>query len=369
MPNATTVRRLLRWPLLIPPAAVAMLAASLVWHPTAWPWVLLVTLFLVGAVMAAVEHAEVVAHRIGEPFGSLLLAVAVTIIEVGLIVALMMNGGDGVEHLARDTVFAALMITVNGIAGLSLLVNAGSHDTAEFRETGTSSALATVLILAVLTMVIPNYTSAPGPTLSNAQLLFVAVSAVLLYAGFVTTLTHTHRDYFLPMDGDGELVDADHDGHADAPSNATALRSLAMLLAALVSVVGLAKVLSPSLDRAVQGAGLPHSFVGVVIAMVVLAPETISAVKASRRDRVQTSMNLAYGSAMASIGLTIPVMAVIGLITGMHLVLGLNELQLALLAGTAVASILTVSHGRVTHHAGTIHLVLLAAFVFLAAKP
>ncbi|HNV10838.1 MAG TPA: ionic transporter y4hA [Propionibacteriaceae bacterium] len=366
---ATITERLSNWTLWVPPVALVTLAVGLLTHPSSVVVMLVLAVVLVASVLAAVEHAETVAHKVGEPFGSLILAVAVTIIEVGLIVTLMLSGGKGVETLARDTVFAAIMITLNGIVGISLLVNAGQTDRAHFRASSSGEALSTIITLALLTMVVPKYTTAPGDTFSAAQLVFVAIASLTLYATYVSALTHTHRDYFLPMDSRGRIIDTDEDGHADPPTTRRAYISLGLLLVALVSVVGLTKVMSKSIERGVGALGLPHAFVGVLIALLVLLPETIAASRASRRDRVQTSMNLAYGSAMASIGLTIPVMAALSLFTDIQLSLGLSQLQLTLLAGTAVTSILTVAMGHATRIAGTVHVVLLAAFVFLAASP
>jgi hypothetical protein len=234
------------------------------------------------------------------------LAVAVTVIEVALIVTLMVTADQDTAGLARDTVFAAVMISVNGIVGLSIVVSALRHNLAVFNPEGTGSALATVMTLATLTLVLPVFTtSQPGPEFSGGQLVFAAIASLAIYALFVFTQTVQHRDFFLPVEDGGTAPDIDHDGHADPPPSHAALVSLGLLVVALVSVVGLAKVESPSIERAVAGLGFPHAFVGVVIALLVLLPESISAVRAAARRRMQISLNLAYGSAMASIGLTI----------------------------------------------------------------
>jgi Ca2+:H+ antiporter len=319
-------------------------------------------------VLAAVHHAEVVAHRVGEPFGSLVLAVAVTVIEVGLIVTLMISGGSGAATLARDTVFAAVMITLNGILGLVLLIGAFRFNIPRFNAEGTGTALATVAALATLTLVLPTFTtSRPGPEFSPAQLAFAAVASLILYSVFVFTQTGRHRDFFLPVTSEGRVVSEEE--HADPPTTRDALVSLALLLVALVAVVGLAKVESPAIEAGVQAIGFPHSFVGVVIALLVLLPETLAASRAARRDRVQTGFNLAIGSAMASIGLTIPTIAVASIWLDGPLVLGLDPSQIVLLAVTFVVAILTVVPGRATRQEGVVHLVLLAAFLFLAVNP
>ncbi|WP_189197703.1 calcium:proton antiporter [Micromonospora fulviviridis] len=363
--------RLTDWTTLLPLIAVLVLAATWGRHLPG-PLIVVVAALLAGAVLAAVHHAEVVAHKVGEPLGSLVLAVAVTVIEVGLIVTLMISGGDKTQALARDTVFAAVMITCNGILGLSLLLGALRRRVAVFNPEGTGGALATVATLATLSMVVPTFTtSRPGPEFSPAQLAFAAVASLALYGLFVMVQTGRHRDYFLPVTQEGSIMpeDADGDGHADPPSTRTALASLALLVVALVAVVGDAKTISPAIESGVEAANLPQAFVGVVIALLVLLPETLAAARAARRDRVQISLNLALGSAMASIGLTIPAIALASIWLEGPLLLGLGGTQLTLLALTAVTGVLTVVPGRATVLQGGVHLVLLAAFVFLAASP
>ncbi|MEU3886644.1 ionic transporter y4hA [Streptomyces sp. NPDC029041] len=356
-----------RWTTLVPLLAVVLLV--LTWGrdlPVAV--VALVTLVLAGAVLAAVHHAEVVAHRVGEPFGSLVLAVAVTIIEVALIVTLMADGGDKSATLARDTVFAAVMITCNGIVGLCLLVASLRHGTAVFNPEGTGAALATVATLATLSLVLPTFTtSKPGPEFSTVQLTFAAVSSLILYGLFVTTQAVRHRDYFLPITRHGEVITSEE--HAEAPTALTARISLALLGLALVGVVGLAKGVSPTIESGVEAAGLHPAVVGVIIALLVLLPETIAALRSARRDRVQTSLNLALGSAMASIGLTIPAVALASLWLSGPLVLGLGATHMVLLALTVVVASLTVVPGRATPLQGGVHLVLFAAYLELAINP
>jgi Ca2+:H+ antiporter len=331
------------------------------------------------AVLAAVHHAEVVAHRVGEPFGSLVLAVAVTVIEVALIVTLMVSGGGDTDSLARDTVFAAVMITTNGIVGISLLVGALRHGMALFNPEGTGAALATVAALSALSLALPTFTtSAPGPEFSSTQLTFAALASLVLYLLFVSTQAGRHRDFFLPValpeaprrPGQPERPERpESEPHAGPTTARAAYLSLVLLLVALVDVVGLAKVESHTIEDAVAAVGFPQSFVGVIIALLVLAPETLAAVRAAHRHRVQISLNLAYGSAMASIGLTIPAIAVATVWLKGPLLLGLGATQLVLLGLTVVVSILTVVPGRATRLQGGVHLVLLAAFVFLAINP
>jgi len=351
-----------RWTTVVP--VLAALLTAVTWGSKPGTIVLVIAAaFLATAVLAAVHHAEVVAHRVGEPFGSLVLAVAVTVIEVALIVTLMVSGGNDVDTLARDTVFAAVMITTNGIVGICLLLGALHRGTASFNAEGTATALATVCTLAVLCLVLPTFTeSAPGPEFSSAQLAFAAVASLTLYGLFVVVQTVRHRDYFLPESAGPE-------DHADPPGDREALTSVALLVLALVAVVGLAKLESSPIEDAVAAIGAPQSAVGVVIALLVLLPETLAAVRNARRNRVQTSFNLALGSAMASIGLTIPAIAVASIWLEGPLVLGLGSTQIVLLVITAILGALTVLPGRATLQEGGVHLVLFAAFVFLAVNP
>lgn len=373
MPCMTIRHPALHWTVVLP--AVALVALVLSWGATLGGAVVTVlAVLLAGAVLAAVHHAEVVAHRLGEPFGSLVLAVAVTIIEVGLILTLMLAGGEGSDTLARDTVFAAVMITCNGIVGIALLAAGLRVGVPKFNAEGSGAALASVCTLAVLTLVLPTFTTTePGPEYSPAQLGFAGVCSLLLWLSFVFTQTVRHRDFFLPVRDDGSVMADDErsadDGQVQLPSPRATVASVGMLVVCLVAVVGLAKVESPAIEVAVTGAGLPPSFVGVIIAVLVLAPETLAATRNALRDRVQTALNLAYGSAMASIGLTVPVLALSTIWMPNELTLGLGPTHLVLLALTAVISVLTVAGGHSTRLSGVLHLVVMAAFVFLSAVP
>ncbi|QIP88190.1 ionic transporter y4hA [Streptomyces sp. Tu 2975] len=358
-----------QWTVWVP--LVALVALVLSWgRDLPLLAVVVVAVCLAGAVLAAVHHAEVIAHRVGEPFGSLVLAVAVTVIEVALIVTLMVDGGDKTASLARDTVFAAVMITCNGIVGLSLLVAALHRRVAVFNAEGAGAALATVATLATLSLVLPTFTtSKPGPEFSTAQLTFAAVASLGLYGLFVAMQTVRHREHFLPVTDDGAVKDDADEEESGVPGRSVAALSLMMLLVALVAVVGDAKAVSPTIESGVDSAGLPHSVVGVVIALLVLMPETLAAVRAARRDQVQRSLNLALGSAMASIGLTIPVIALATIWLEGPLLLGLGATHMVLLALTVVVGALTIVPGRATLLQGGVHLAILAAYVFLAVSP
>ena len=367
----------LQWTVAVPLLGLLLLALS--WPKTEQPLLLgLVAVVLVGAVLAAVHHAEVVAHRVGEPFGSLVLAVSVTVIEVGLIVMLTIGGGEGAATYARDTVFAALMISLNGIVGISLLLGAMRHGVVAFNASGSGAALSTVVALASVCLVLPGFTvSETGLEYTGSQLAFAAVASLVLYAAFVFTQTVQHRDFFLPVRSDSqgrvtgvlEVEDEDGDGHADPPSDRETLLSIALLLVSLVSVVGLAKVLSPTIESTVSSLGLPYAVVGVVIALLVLAPESIAAALNAARDRVQVSLNLAFGSSMASIGLTIPTIAVASIWLEGDLLLGLEPMQIVLLFITVVVATLTVVPGRAKPIQGVVHLALMATFLFFSLVP
>jgi Ca2+:H+ antiporter len=351
------------WSIAVPLAACAMLAATWGGSP-GWFLLSCAVVALIAAVLVAVHHAEVIALRVGEPFGTLVLALAVTVIEASLIVAMMLSGGTAAAALARDTIFAAVMIICNGVVGLSLVTGALRHRELVFRPEGTSPALAVLATLTTLTLVLPAYTTTtPGPTLSPAQLVFAGVVSLVLYAVFVFVQTVRHRDYFLP---EGAELD---DVHAAPPATSVALASLALLVLSLVAVVGLAKVLSPSIEAAVRAAALPHAVIGVAIAIMVLLPETIAAVRAANRNRMQISFNLALGSALATIGLTIPAVAVTSFALGLPLDLGLPPKEVALLALSLLLSSITLASGRATVLPGAVHLVLFAVFIFLAMVP
>ena len=352
------------WALIVPLGAAGLLAASL-GLPVGPALAGACALALIGAVVAAVHHAEVVAHRVGEPFGTLVLAVAITVIEVALIVSMMLAGGPGTATLPRDTIYAAVMIICTGVVGICLLAGGISHHEQTFRLEGTNSALSALVALAGLSLVLPTFTtSSPEGTYTLSQLVFVAASSLALWAIFVFVQTVRHRDYFLPPRNA-----ADEDVHAAPPTLAQAAASFGLLLVALVSVVGLAKQLSPMIEAALSAAGAPRAVLGIAIAMLVLLPETWAAMRAALADRLQTSMNLALGSALASIGLTIPVVVVTATVLDLPLVLGLPPKDLVLLALAFLVGAITLGTGRTNVMQGAVHLVLFAAFLFLSLVP
>ena len=360
---------------------IGMVVARTPWWTLAWPagaWlILLLTYFvgggliaaaagiaLLGTVFAAVYHAEVVAHRVGEPFGTLVLALAVTVIETALIVSVMIAAPAEKTGLARDTVFAAVMIVCNGIVGLCLLMGGVRHHEQGFQVQGASAALAVLTALTSLALILPSYAaSALGPLYSTAQLVFAGIVSLVLYGSFVLIQTVRHRDYFLPIQSD------DEEAHAPPPTGRTAVLSVGLLVVSLVAIVGLAKVLTPAVEFAVARLDVPKAVVGIIIAALVLLPESLAAVRAALGNRLQTSLNLALGSALATIGLTIPAVAVVSIMLQQPLELGLDAKDQVLLAVTLLLGMITLGTGRTTVLQGIVHLVIFAVFLFFAVVP
>lgn len=352
------------WTWLLPALSLGLLVAAIAVGVTPL-LAALCGIALIGAVFAAVHHAEVVAHRAGEPFGTLILALAVTVIEASLILSLMIAGGADAAVIPRDTLYAAVMIICNGVVGLCVLVGGLAHREQTFRVEGSSAGLAALIAMSSLALVLPDFTTTTGVgTYSKGQLIFAAVTSTALWAIFVFVQTLRHRDYFLPVDARGN-----EEAHAERPTNLRAAASFGLLLVCLVAVVGLAKVLSPTIENGIIKAGAPKAVIGIVIAMLVLLPETVAAVRAAQANRLQTSMNLAIGSALASIGLTIPVVALTALIFSLPLYLGLDPKDLVMLAITFLVSAVTLGTGRTHMMQGAVHLVIFAAFLFLAMVP
>jgi Ca2+:H+ antiporter len=353
---------------IFPALAVALFAAvassGYVFAPSAGGWafagLLLVILF--GTVFAAVHHAEVIAERIGEPFGTLLLTLAVTVIEVALIATIML-GENPVPALARDTVFAVVMIVCNGLVGICIFIGGVRYREQDFQVTGSNLYLSVLFVMATITLVMPNYTlTAPGPVYSAAQLGFVSVVTVLLYAVFLYTQTFRHRDYFIS----GVAGEAHGEGQM---SNRMLVLTIALLLVSLLAVVLLAKKFSLVVDVVIAKIGAPPAFAGVLVALLILLPESVAAVSAARKNELQKSINLALGSSLATIGLTIPAVAVAAYTLDKQLVLGLNVQDTVLLLLTFMVSMLTFGTGRTNILFGLVHVVVFAVYVFMVFVP
>jgi Ca2+:H+ antiporter len=320
---------------------------------------------LILSVLSAVHHSEVVAHRVGEPFGTIILAVAITIIEVALIVSLMIAGGESAVTLARDTVFAAVMLILNGIIGACLLIGSYKHHEQYFARAAVNTALVSLVAILVLTLILPNYTtSISGPKYTPIQLMFAAFASLVIYGSFLLIQTVRHREYFLTEDDekDPDAVSVHHD-------NKKVIISLVLLCACLGIVVLLAKSLSPTIESILQKAELPNSLVGVIIATIVLLPEGIAAINAALKNKLQTSLNLALGSALASIGLTIPAVALVSNLFDLNVVLGLDMKSMVLLALSVFTVMLSLSKGKTNILYGSVLLVNLAAYIFITIFP
>lgn len=353
---------------IFPALAIAFVGAStglgIGYTPTvsgfAFAAVLLVILF--GTVFAAVHHAEVIAMKIGEPYGTLLLTLSVIVIEVAVIATIML-GEKSVPTLARDTVFAVVMIVCNGLVGICILAGGLRYREQEFQVTGSNLYLSVLIVLATISLVLPNYTlTTPGPLYSAMQLGFVSVVTILLYAVFLYTQTVLHRDYFIVED----------DGTDDVISkitNRTLAITVVLLIVSLVAVVLLAKSFSVVVDAGAAAIGAPPAFAGIVVALLVLLPESIAAIAAARKNQMQKSINLALGSSLATIGLTIPAVAIAAYFLDKTLVLGLASREVVLLVMTLILSMLTFGTGRTNMLFGVVHILVFAIFLLMVFVP
>jgi Ca2+:H+ antiporter len=316
---------------------------------------------LLGVVFACVHHADVIAHRTGEPYGTLVLTMAVTVIEVALILSIML-AGEGQPTLARETVFSVIMVVCNGVVGLCLILGGLRYGEQGFQVSGISAYLVVLMPLATLTLILPTYTtSMPGPYYTPGQLGFVALATLLLYGVFLYVQTVRHRSYFL-----SDLV---RDEHGAMPGPRQVWESAVLLLVGLVAVVLLAKGVAGSIETAVLAVGAPTEAIGLLVALMVLLPETVAALAAARRNELQKSLNLALGSSLATIGLTIPAVSLLALALKVPLELGIDLHDTVLLVLTFAVSLVTFGGGRTNILPGFVHLVLFAIFVFLIFVP
>lgn len=318
---------------------------------------------LIFSVLAAVHHAEVVAHKVGEPFGTIILAIIITILEVSLIISMMLAGGSYAEKYARDTVFAAIMLILNGILGICIWLGGVKFHEQFFARTSATTYLVSLVAILVITLILPNFTtSASGPYYSDAQLIFVSVACLIIYSTFLMVQTVRHRNYFITQDHD------ESEG-VEPPNLTNTLISLFFLVICLAVVVFMAKALSASIESMVESIGAPQALVGVIIAIVVLLPEGIAAIRAAKNNKIQSSLNLALGSALASIGLTIPSVAVVCLVYDIPLVLGLDKKGIILLTLSVFTVMLSLSRGKTNILYGVVLLVNLAAYIFTVIFP
>jgi len=355
------MRLLIQWTTIIPALGWILLFTGLVQDYAIFQVVASALLIL--SVMSAVHHSEVIAHRVGEPYGTIILAVAITVIEVSIIISLMVSGGDEAVSLARDTVYSATMLILNGIVGLCLFIGGLKHHIQTFSKHSVTIALVSLISILIFTLVFPTFTnSIVGPYYSTPQLVFVSIACLIIYSSFVFAQTTRHRAYFLP-------VSEDKEEHAGTISKKVFMTSLLFLIISLGIVVLLAKTLSPKIESIVISNNLPKRLVGVIIAAIILLPEGVAAIIAAQKNKLQSSLNLALGSALASIGLTIPCVAVVCIINDMKIILGLDIISIILLGLSVFTVMLSLSSGRSNIVYGVVLLVNLMAFVFLIIYP
>lgn len=355
------MRLLIQWTTIIPALAWVLLFSGLIQDSGIFQ--IIASALLILSVMSAVHHSEIIAHRVGEPYGTIILAVAITVIEVSIIISLMVSGGDEAASLARDTVYSATMLILNGIVGLCLFIGGLKHHEQTFSKHSVTIALVSLVSILIFTLVFPTFTkSIEGPYYSTPQLIFVSVACLIIYSFFLFAQTTRHRAYFLST-GD------DEEDYTGTISKKVFITSLLFLIISLAIVVLLAKTLSPRIESIIVGYNLPKQLVGVLIAAIILLPEGVAAIIAAKKNKLQSSLNLALGSALASIGLTIPCVAVVSSIYDMKIILGLDIISIILLGLSAFTVMLSLSSGRSNIVYGVVLLVNLMAFVFLIIYP
>jgi len=317
--------------------------------------------------ICVVRHADCLAIKFGEPYGTLILTLSAIAIEVAMISTAMLHGKNN-PTLGRDAIFAVVMIALNGLVGLCLLMGGLRHREQHYNLQGVNSYLNVIMTLAVLGLVLPTFTtSTSGPTLSGLQGIFVAVTSVGLYAIFVLIQTMRHSQYF--MESTDVVVALTKSTHRHQLQVRSTGFHAAMLLLYLITVVSLSEKFGIPLDNCIEHFGMPQAFGGAIVASLVLAPEGIGAIEATLRNQLQRSVNILLGSVLATIGLTIPAVLTIGLITNRSIVLGVQGGNLPLLLLTLAVSVVTFTSGKTNVLQGCIHLLLFAIFVLLIFAP
>ena len=314
---------------------------------------------VLGSALNVVRHAEHIAVRMGEPFGTLVLTLSIASIEVMSIAAVMLHGESN-PTLVRDSLFAVVMIVLNGMVGLSLLIGGWRFGDQTYNLYGANTYLGVVIPLAVLALVLPNYTiTTGGLTLSGSQELLLGGSAAALYAIFLAVQTGRHRSFF---------EDDARDDHVGERSSRPLLVHALLMFAFILQVVILADELAHPIDQVIETMHAPAAIGGAVLGLLVATPEGISAVKAAAENRMQRSMNIFLGSVLSTIGLTIPAMLLITAMTGHELVLGVEHGNLVLLLLTLGVSVVTFASGRTHVLQGAVHVVLFLFFLLLTFK-
>ncbi|MEO8253128.1 MAG: ionic transporter y4hA [Flavobacterium sp.] len=358
------MKKLLQWTIIIPVLSWILFFSGLIEGSNLFQ--IVASILLILSVMSAVHHSEIIAERVGEPYGTIILAVSITVIEVSIVVSLMLSDGPEAASLARDTVYAATMLILNGIIGMCLLIGGLKHYEQNFSASSVTIGLVSLVSIIVFTLVFPTFTeSVSGSYYSIPQLVFASIACLVIYASFLFAQTTRYRQYFLTI-GDDENEET---AKPIAISNKVFFTSLSFLIISLGIVVLLAKTLSPTIESIIISYSLPKTLVGVVIAAIILLPEAIAAIIAARKNKLQTSINLALGSALASIGLTIPSVAVVCVLLDMPIILGLEIKSIVLLATSVFTVMLSLSNGKSNIVYGVVLLVNLFAFIFLMIYP
>ena len=358
------IKSLFHWTIILPILSAIFYFSGLLVHD-GW-FSAIGAMLLIGSVLSAVHHAEVVAHKVGEPFGTIILAICITILEVSLIISLMIAGGEKAMTYARDTVFAAIMLILNGIIGVCIWIGGVKFKEQFFARTSATTSLVSLVAILTMTLILPNFTTSKvGPYYTTSQLIFVSFASLMIYGTFLMVQTVRHRNYFIVV---SEKEESDTE-IAEPPTVFKTFMSLGLLILCLAVVVFMAKALSPTIEGLVEDFGAPKSLVGVIIAAVVLLPEGIAAIRAAKNNKIQSSLNLALGSALASIGLTIPAVSAVCIFYDIPLVLGLDKKSIILLALSVFTVMLSLSRGKTNILYGMVLLVNLAAYIFYILEP
>jgi Ca2+:H+ antiporter len=332
-----------------------------VWFTLILGWLLLIIL---SSIFAVVRHAESLAEKLGEPLGTLVLTLSVTSIEVMIIIATMLTG-KGSPTLARDAMFGVIMIALNGTVGLTLLIGGLKYKEQDYNLQGATSFLAVILPLAVIGLVLPNYTiSGPDQTFSTIQAAFLIIVSVALYGVFLTIQNGRHRTYFRTARPTAEAKDAKRKWRIVHEVHSVSYHVL-LLLAYMGPLVILTQHLAVPIDFTIRVLGAPVALAGFLIALLVLAPESLGAVRSALANDLQRSVNILLGSVLATIGLTIPAVLTFGLLFHKQIILGLEPIDVTMLSLTLVLSTMTFSSSRTNVLLGAVHLLLFFAYLLL----
>ncbi len=333
-------------------------------------WLAFIFAWLFGTILkaafAVVRHADALAEILGEPFGTLVLTLSVITIEVLMISSVMLNGENN-PAMARDTMFGVVMISMNGMVGLALLLGGWKHREQQYNLQGANSYLSVIIPLAVLAMILPDFTqSTPGASFSEFQAIFLIMMTLGLYAAFLIVQTMRHRQFFVT---ESKADDDDDKSHTSDSPPKHALHHSILLLVYIAPVVLLAKKLAIPIDYGIDTLDAPHALGGFIVAALVLAPEAMGATRSAIANQLQRSVNICLGSVLATIGLTVPAVLLIGLATGRTIELGLPQTGVILLLLTLFVSVVTFSSARTNILQGLVHLILFFAYIMLIFQP